>query len=224
VGFAKANNQAIREKVTQPYIWLLNSDTETGTQSLEQLYQYIISHPQVGALSPQLVYPTRAYQSVGGYFPSISNIFFYLIPITVLFPKILRYKMKSIALFPQRIPSSGLSLDYVTGAASLLRKQTLDQVGLLAEDYFMYFEETDLCFRLRKAGWQCMAIDTNPVMHVYGGSFKTKYDSRRLSIFLQSLRIFIKKNYTGFVKYIMLCEIFCLWRVSLLIRRLKNII
>lgn len=224
VGFAKANNQAIRTVVNQPYVWLLNSDTETGEKSLEQLVAFMESHKDVGALSPQLVYPTREWQSVGGFFPSISNVFLYLIPLTFLFPKVLRRKLKSIALFPQALPKEGRELDYATGAAGLLRSEALKKVGLLGEEYFMYFEETDLCWQMKKGGWKVMAVDTDPVMHVYGGSFKTKYDPRRLGLFLNSLKTFIRKNYSGWKKPVMLAEIAVLGPLSLLLKRLKALV
>lgn len=222
VGFAKANNRAIREYSTQPYIWLLNSDTETGEKSLEELYVYMNSYTKIGALGPQLMYPTGEWQSVGGFFPTISNVFIYLIPITIFLPKKNRQRLKSIALFPQPILKDGIELDYVTGAACMLRKEALEEVGLLAEDYFMYFEETDLCFRLKKAGWIVRAIDTDPVMHVYGGSFKTKYDEKRLRLFLKGLRIFIKKYIKGLPGLVMIGEIVCLGQISLLLKRLKS--
>lgn len=224
LGFAKANNQAIRQFSTQPYIWLLNSDTETGKKSLEELFDFMTTHPKVGALGPQLVYPTRAWQSVGGYFPSISNVFMYLIPFTVILPRFIRRKLKSLVIFPQALPSDGKDLEYVTGAALFLRKQALDQVGLLCEDYFMYFEETDLCLRLKQAGWEVKVINTDPVMHVYGGSFKTKYDARRLKIFLTSLTLFVKKNCAGLKKIIILTEIIVLGPISIFLKRLKSFI
>lgn len=222
LGFAKANNQAIRQFSTQPYIWLLNSDTETGVKSLEELFDFMFSHPKVGALGPQLVYPTRELQSVGGYFPSISNVFMYLVPFTVFLPKFIRRKLKSLVIYPQALSREGREIEYVTGAALLLRKEALDQVGLLCEDYFMYFEETDLCLRMRRAGWEVKVIDTDPVMHVYGGSFKTKYDPKRLKIFLDSLKLFVKKNRTGLKKTIILAEIFLLGPISFLLKRFKD--
>ncbi|HSR89206.1 MAG TPA: glycosyltransferase family 2 protein [Candidatus Udaeobacter sp.] len=224
LGFAKANNQAIRQFVTQPYVWLLNSDTETGEKSLEELYDFMVANPKVAALGPQLVYPTRELQPVGGYFPSIANVFMYLIPFVIFLPKFLRRKLKTIVIFPQLLPKESREIDYVTGAAMFLRKEALDKVGLLCEDYFMYFEETDLCLRLKQAGWEIKVVDTDPVMHVYGGSFKTKYDPKRLKIFLTSLKLFVEKNCTGFKKIMILAEIIILGPVSLLLKRFKSFV
>lgn len=224
LGYAGSNNRAMREFVTQPYVWLLSSDTETGARSLEQLYQYMESRPEVAAVGPQLVYPNGSLQSVGGFFPTPSNVFFYLLPVTKLLPPVIRRKLKQIGLFPQAIPANGLELDYVTGAAIFLRKKALDAVGLMSEDFYMYFEDTDLCLRLRRAGWKCVVINSDPVMHVYGGSFKTRYNKRRLKITLESLALFIKKHYSGWRRYAMLLEVRLLGPVSLLIKRLKNIL
>ena len=223
IGYAGSNNRAIREFSTQPYLWLLSSDTETGSRSLEQLYQYLEDRPEVGAVGPQLVYPDHSLQSVGGFFPTPLNTFFYLLPITKLFPVSLRRRLKQIGLFPQLIPDTGLELDYVTGAAILLRKKALDQVGLMSEDFYMYFEDTDLCLRLRRANWKCVVVNSDPVMHVYGGSFKTRYDNRRLKLTLDSMLLFIKKYYSGWKRVVMIVEVLALGPISLLIKRLKNI-
>jgi GT2 family glycosyltransferase len=222
LGFAKGNNRAIKEAATQPFVWLLNSDTETGNRTLEQLFAYMEAHPEIGALGPQLIYPDNRLQSVGGYFPSILNVFYYLFPFLYFLPQAWRAHFKSIALFPQSIPERGLDLEYVTGAALLLRRTALDQVGLMSEDYFMYFEETDMCWRMKKAGWKIRAIPTDPVVHVYGGSFKSTYDKKRLKLFQESLAIFVKKNFSGMKKNIILLELFCFGNISILLKKFKR--
>lgn len=222
LGFAKGNNRAIKEVATQPFVWLLNSDTETGNRTLEQLVAYMEAHPEIGALGPQLIYPDNRLQSVGGYFPSILNVFYYLFPFLYFLPQAWRAHFKSIALFPQSIPERGLDLEYVTGAALLLRRTALDQVGLMSEDYFMYFEETDMCWRMKKAGWKIRAIPTDPVVHVYGGSFKSTYDKKRLKLFQESLAIFVKKNFSGMKKNIILLELFCFGNISILLKKFKR--
>lgn len=222
LGFAKGNNKGISEAATQPYVWLLNSDTETGKNTLEELVAYMEKHPDVGALGPQMMYPDKSLQSVGGYFPSIFNVFYYLFPVAYFLPISWRVRLKSIALFPQPIPQNGLDVDYVTGAAVLLRRAALDQVGLMSEDYFMYFEETDMCWRMKKAGWKMRVISTEPVMHVYGGSFKSKYDKKRLTLFQESLAIFVKKNFSGLTKNLILLELWCFGALSIFLKKFKK--
>lgn len=221
LGFAGGNNLGIKQS-TQPYIWFLNSDTETGKQSMEQMYTYLEHNKNIGAVGPQLVYPNGELQSTGGFFPTVCNVFYYLFPFTFFLSKTLRAQMHSIALFPQEVGEAGLPLDYVTGAAIMVRKSVIDQIGGMPEEYFMYFEETDWCFQMRKAGFELKVINTEPVMHVYGGSFKTKYDTRRLTMFLNSLKKFVKKNYTGYKKIMILAEVTLFGRISIVLKLLKS--
>lgn len=222
VGFAKGNNIGIRQFANQPYIWLLNSDTETSNNTLEELVAYMENNPQVGVVGPQMIYPNKELQSVGGFFPSIINVFYYFFPFVFFLPKLWRRKLKSMAIFPQPIPANGLDLDYITGAAALLRRAAAEQVGFMPSDYFMYFEETDMCWQIKKAGWKIRAINVEPVMHVYGGSFKTKYDPRRLELFQESLVKFVVKNYVGWNKKIILAEVFLFAKVSFFLKKIKS--
>ncbi|MFA6105030.1 MAG: glycosyltransferase family 2 protein [Patescibacteria group bacterium] len=221
-GFAKANNQAIQIS-TQPYIWLLNSDTETGVKSLMNLYDFMAANDRVGALGPSLVYPDRSRQSIGGYFPTFLNVLGYLFPIGYLVPEVFKKKMKRIALYPQQLPTKGKILDYVTGAACFLRKKALDQCGLLGEEYFMYFEETDLCWRLKKNGWKILAIETDPVMHIYGGSFKTKRDLNRLAVFLNSLIKFVTKNYPWYRAFPIVLMVSLFGKISVYLKSIRSL-
>lgn len=222
LGFAKANNLAIKEFAKEPFIWLLNSDTRAGNKTLGQLYDFMVNNPKIGAVEPSLVYPDGSMQSVGGYFPGILNTLLYLLPFTYLLPFGIKKRLKTIAFLPQSIPDNGIKLDYLTGAAIFLRRNILDEVGLLGEDYFMYFEETDLCWRIKRAGFDLMAIKTDPVMHVYGGSYKSKTDQKRLQIFLKSLQIFVNKNYFGIKKYLILVEVYLFGQFSIFIKGLKK--
>lgn len=222
LGFAKANNLAIKEYVKEPFIWLLNSDTKAGNKTLEQLYDFMVNNPKIGAVEPSLVYPDGSNQSVGGYFPGILNTLLYLLPFTYFAPFGIKKRLKTIAFLPQPISDVGVKLDYLTGAALFLRKEVLDKAGLLGEEYFMYFEETDLCWRIKRAGFDVVAIKTEPVMHIYGGSYKSKTDPERLKIFLQSLSLFVRKNYSGVKKYFILGEVYLFGKLSIFIKGLKK--
>jgi len=220
VGFAKANNQALKIAKGK-YAWLLNSDTEIGAKVLSQLVDFMESNISVAAVSPQLVYPDGKWQSVGGFFPKFGNVFLYMFPFHGLLSITARKKLKLISIFPQKV-SGKINLDYVTGAAMFLRMSSLEKTGLLGEEYFMYFEETDLCWRLRKNGWGIFGIETDPVVHVYGGSFKKKTDTKRLRLFADSLKIFVKKNYYGFERLVILLEIKIFFNISIFVKNLKS--
>lgn len=222
LGFARANNLALSKVAQEKYVWLLNSDTETDPRTLEQLFNYMENYPQTAGIVPQLVYPDGSWQSVGGYFPNWRNVLYYLLPLGYFLPKKIKMNLKSIALYPQEVPEAGVDLDYITGAAAFFRKSSLDQVGFLGEEYFMYFEETDLCWRLRQAGLELRAIKTDQVMHVYGGSFKKKHDPKRLRIFLESLEIFVRKNYPKWQVLVIVLEVKLFGGLSITLKSLKK--
>ncbi|MEI8361149.1 MAG: glycosyltransferase family 2 protein [bacterium] len=222
IGFARANNLAIRDLAKEEFIWLLNSDTEVGKNSLVDALTYLEANTAIAGVEPTLVYPNGSLQSVGGYFPNILNVFYYLVPVGYLLPISLKQRLKSIALFPQSISAAGIELDYITGAAAIFRREVLDQVGLLGAEYFMYFEETDLCYRIARAGYKLMGIKTDPVMHVYGGSFKGKADDKRLRMFLSSLELFVKKNYSKWYAQIIILEIRLFGELSIFLKGLRQ--
>lgn len=220
-GFAKANNYALSLLTTETYAWLVNSDTEVHKDTLGVLYAYAEAHPNVGMVGPTMVYPDGSLQSVGGYFPSVINVFRYLVPFGVIFPPRIRGTFHDIALFPQPIFGEK-KVDYVTGAACLLRRSALEKAGVLGEQYFMYFEETDLAWRLKKQGYVVLALRTPPVMHVYGGSYKRAHDKKRLEQFLESLVVFVKTNYTGVRRIAILFLVRLFGSFSIMLRSLKQ--
>lgn len=221
-GFAKANNLAIREHVHHPFVWLLNSDTETGKSTLQELYEYMEKHPTVAGVGPQLVYPDGSLQSVGGGFPRFWNVLLYSLPVLWWLPQTLRRSLNTIAWLPQSLPKEGKRIDYATGASLMLRKSALDHVGLLGDQYFMYFEETDLCYRLWKARYEVHVVDTDPVMHVYGGSFKRKHDPKRLQYFIESLVLFVRTYYKGIQKWSVLLLVWTLAPLSIRLKSLRS--
>lgn len=221
-GFAKANNQAIKIAAGE-FVWLLNSDTEAGADSLAEtiVRSRIAEDETVAAAIPQLTYPDGSWQSVGGSFPSPMNVLLYFFPLHNILPVGWRRHLPLLAAYPQEIPAAGREFDYLTGAAILLKKSALERVGLLAEEYFMYFEETDLCWRLKRAGYKLIAVGSDPIRHVYGGSFRSKLDLKRLKMFRGSLELFVEKNYGGALRVVLLWEIKLLAPLSFWLKGLK---
>ncbi len=218
LGFGKANNRALQNCLDETYGWLVNSDTEVHEETLQSLVGYLDNHPKVAMVGPQMVYPDGTLQSVGGYFPTFFNVLRYLLPVTSFLPSRVRAWFHDMAVFPQTIPPDGLPVDYATGAACLLRMSALKEVGFLGEEYFMYFEETDLAWRLKRKGFDVRVIATPPVMHVYGGSYTRTHDAERLKHFLLSLSLFVRKQYTGLRKFSLLALITLFGRVSVFIK------
>jgi N-acetylglucosaminyl-diphospho-decaprenol L-rhamnosyltransferase len=160
VGFAQANNQAIRES-TGHYVLLLNPDTEVLSGALETLGRFIDVHPQAGAAGARLLNPDGTLQPSCHPAPTLSRELWRLFHLDALWP----YACYPMAGWDLNTPRE---VDMVPGACLILSRDALDQVGLLDEDYFIYSEEVDLCYRLRQAGWRLYWLPQAVVIH-YGG-------------------------------------------------------
>ena len=153
VGFSKGNNQGIKIAKGN-YILLLNSDTAILHSAISQSLDWLSSHPEALACTAQLLNPDKSIQPTGGFFPNILNIFTWATGLDDLpfFGYLLKpfhphtpsfYTHDSFYLHDQQ-------LDWVTGAFLLTRHSTIDDVGGLDEDYFMYGEELEWCYRAKK--------------------------------------------------------------------------
>ena len=160
VGFARANNQALVESRGE-YVLLLNSDTQLHSGALASLVSFLEEHPHVGIVGPQLVYPDGRRQFSFGRFPSLRE------QAAIAFG-LGRYVIRDD--HTARNNQSEQEVDYVSGACMLIRRTAIDVVGIMDEQFFMYCEETDWCYRMRKAGWSVCFEPAAIVMHVRGGS------------------------------------------------------
>jgi GT2 family glycosyltransferase len=159
VGFAKANNQAIRQSHDR-YVLLLNSDTEVCSGALEAMIKFMESHPRAGACGPRLLNADGTLQ------PSCHPMLtpwreFWRLAFLDRVRRLATYDMSTWDLETPR------EVEVIKGACLMLRQEALDEVGLLDERYFMYTEEMDLCHRLRKAGWKLYWVPQAEVVH-YG--------------------------------------------------------
>lgn len=164
-GFGWANNQGIRSllRSAQPpdYIQLLNPDAEVATGAVVALVEYLNANPGAGAVGSQLVDPDGTPAGSAFSFPSIRGEFSRGARTGAL-DKLLKVPPISIEA------TESMEVDWVTGGSVMFRVEALRQVGLFDEGFFLYNEEIELMWRLRKAGW---AIATDPrsrVRHVGG--------------------------------------------------------
>lgn len=161
VGFAQGNNRAI-EQATGRYILLLNPDTELKPGSLNQLYDFLESRPEVGMVGPRLLNGDGSLQPSCFKAPTLLREFWLLFHLDALFPAVSGYSVEKWAVEVSR------PVEVLKGACVLLRRSLFAQIGLLNTTYFMYSEEVDLCYRVRQAGWQIYWLPQAQVVH-YGG-------------------------------------------------------
>ena len=181
VGFARANNQAIRLSQAE-YVLLLNPDTVVHEGTLRGTLDFLDSHPEAGGAGVRML--TRE----GDPAPESRRA----VPTPwVAFLKMLgftrRYYMSHL---PWDQPGQ---IEVISGAYCMLRRKALDAVGLLDEDFFMYGEDIDLSYRLLKGGWENW-YHPSDIIHFKGESTQ-KSSFRYVHVFYQAMLIFFRKHY-----------------------------
>ena len=162
-GFTRGNNQGIRASRGR-YVLLLNPDTEVVEDALPTMVEYMDGHPGVGALGPQLRYPDGSIQSSRRRFPTLATAF---LESTILQQWLPRNRVLDRYYVNDQPDDAIQEVDWVVGACVLLRREAIEQVGLLDEGFFMYSEELDWCRRAKARGWQVVYLPTAQVVH-YG--------------------------------------------------------
>jgi hypothetical protein len=163
-GFARANNQAIRQSRGR-HVLLLNSDTEVQPGALSEMTDYLDADPKIGAAGCRLLNADGTTQrSSWNAYPTLATLAadaFYLWRIPGL-----RRSMAGHVPFPNS-PTQSVRVKHLLGACLIVRRPVLESVGLMDEGYFMYLEETDWCRRIDAAGWEIAYLPSPIVIH-YG--------------------------------------------------------
>ncbi len=190
LGFTKGNNLAIGQSEGR-YILLLNPDTEVVGDALGTMVAYMEAHPRVGALGPQLLNPDGTTQSSRRRFPTLATAF---LESTVLQPWFQGSRILERYYLLDRPDDETQPVDWVVGAALLIRREALHQVGPLDEEFFMYSEELDWCYRLKAQGWDVVYLPTAQVVHQEGRSSEQVLPARHIH-FQRSKVLFFKRYY-----------------------------
>ncbi|RME42336.1 MAG: glycosyltransferase family 2 protein [Caldilineae bacterium] len=186
-GFARANNQAIRQSKGDA-ILLLNSDTEVKAGALAALGDFLSRHPDAGAVGPQTLNPDGSLQTSCYPAPTLPRELWRLFHLDALHP----YGVYAMHQWDRRRPRE---VEVLLGACLLVRRAVVEQVGLLDEDYFMYSEEVDFCYRIRRAGWRLYWVPQAQIVH-YGGQ-STRQVAADMFLHLYSGKLmYFRKNYS----------------------------
>ena len=170
-GFAFGNNLGLVNKDADFYL-LLNSDTVVRDGAIQILLDSFKTHPSAGLVSPRLEWlDGKPQQSCFNMHTPISE--FLSAAKTGLFSKLLNQYVVAKPLDPQCSYS-----DWTSFACVMVRGEIFEQVGLLDEGYFMYFEDAEFCHRARKAGWKILNNPEAHVVHLRGGSSPVKKQTR----------------------------------------------
>jgi len=173
LGFAKGNNQAIRES-SGDFVLLLNPDTEVKPGAFLTLIDFLKSHPKAGVVAPQLLNSDGSIQRSCRAFPTFFGMLAELVGLSKMFPagskfgqRFRAYKMLDWQHDDER------QVDQPEGAALMIRREVLDKAGRLDEGYFMLFEEVDWCFTVkRNYDYEIWFTPRAQIVHHYGQSIK----------------------------------------------------
>lgn len=154
LGFAAANNQALK-KAKGEFILLLNPDTQVRSGAIGKMIDFMEKHPKVGILGPTVKVVgdgSEAYFTGGG--------------------RVQPLLATAGHLKFEKPPKEPMEVDNVTGAALMIRREVIEKIGLMPEEYFLYYEDTDWCLRAKRAGYQVVYLPEAEVWHYEGSSFR----------------------------------------------------
>jgi N-acetylglucosaminyl-diphospho-decaprenol L-rhamnosyltransferase len=191
LGYARGNNLGLAE-ATGRYLFILNPDTEIVGDTLAMMVRYLDAHLAVGALGPQLRYPDGTLQSSRRRFPSLATAFCESTLLHQWFPNNRTARRYHLADRPADVTQP---VDWLVGAALMIRREAWQQVGPLDEGFFMYFEELDWCRRCRAAGWEIHYLPAAQITHHEGKSSEQVMAAR--TIRFQSSKIHYYRKYYG---------------------------
>jgi len=184
-GFAAGCNAGI-QTASGRVLLLLNSDAQLCEGAVERCLTFLDSHPDVAMVGPQLLNPDGTKQNSVHNFPTLAAEF--------VGRSVLQFVFRG--RFPSKrwIGSEPVDVEALVGAAMFVRREIVDAVGDLSEDYFFFLEETDWCWRIRAAGWRIVHIPDAHVVHLSGASSKKKNPSLTRIEYHRSLYRFYRKQ------------------------------
>jgi GT2 family glycosyltransferase len=185
MGFAKANNQAISLSSGE-YLLLLNPDTQVKDETVVKMLSFMDAHAEAGLVGAQLLNADGSKQNSIANFPSLAT--------ELLNKSLLR------RLFPEKFPGKGrdypgpVEVDSVIGACMMVRRKAVEQMGLLDEKFFLFLEETDWCYRIKKAGWKVYHIPQAEIFHFQGKSAEAEKGKARIEYYRSRYHYFRKNR------------------------------
>jgi len=193
VGFSRANNLAISRSRSE-YVLLLNPDTRVISDAVERVMRYMEGRPEVGIAGCKVLNTDGTLQmACRRSIPTPRTAFFRLIGLSRLFPN-----SRTLAKYNLSYLNADQTCEVgaVSGAFLMIRRQTVRNIGLLDERFFMYGEELDWCLRARQAGWKVMYYPAATIIHHKGGS--TIHNTRKAAFeFYRAMYLFHRKHYAG---------------------------
>ncbi len=192
LGFAKGNNLAIK-KTRGRYILLLNPDTEILENALEKMVRFMDAHPECGIAGCKLLNADLSLQPSVRSFPTLASQVMILLKLHHLFP----YSKAMYKYLVQDFDyEKTQEVDQIMGAFMIIRREVIEKIGLLDENFWIWFEEVDFCKRAKASGWKILYTPEAKIIHHFGQSFKQILNIKKQKDFNRSLSYYFKKHGT----------------------------
>jgi N-acetylglucosaminyl-diphospho-decaprenol L-rhamnosyltransferase len=194
-GFTGGNNLMIREALasTDPpeYVLLLNADTIVQEHALDRLVEFMDSHPKAGIAGSQLLSMEGVIQASPFRFPGIMSELDRGLRLGIVSKLLSRWATTTPT------PTTIDAVEWVAGASMILRRSMLEQIGLLDDGLYTYFDDIDICLRARRAGWETWYVPKSKIIHLEGAStgVGARIVKRLPAYWFQARRRFLLKNY-----------------------------
>jgi hypothetical protein len=190
LGFAKANNLGAKA-ATGEYFLILNPDTILQEDTLEKSLQFYKSTSNIGAMTCKLILPNGKLDlACRRSFPTPSVAVYRILGLSRLFPGSRTFGKYNLTYLDE---NSTYEVDAIVGAFMLIKRDVYEKVNGFDEDYFMYGEDLDLCFRIKKAGFKIYYYPDTSIIHYKGESTK-KSSISYVNNFYGAMQVFVKKN------------------------------
>jgi len=195
-GFAYGNNLGIArayEERAPSYIYLLNPDAQVRPGAIKSLVSFLESHPDAGIAGSSFENLDGSDWPIAFRFPSLTSEMLQGAQLGFLM-RIFRRSMVA-----QQMTKNPQLIDWICGASMLIRPSVLQSIGGMDENYFLYFEETDFCYRAKAAGFATWYVPESRVMHIMGQSTtvtdQTKGSRRLPAYWFESRRRYFATSY-----------------------------
>jgi N-acetylglucosaminyl-diphospho-decaprenol L-rhamnosyltransferase len=193
-GFAASNNQAI-QKSSGRYVILLNPDTEVRQGALQHMMRVLEERSEIGVVGPKLLFPDGRLQHSAFTFPTLAMVFLDFFPLQ---DRLLDTPLNG--RYPRALYERGepFAIDHPLGAALMVRRQVIDEVGPLDERFFMYCEEIDWCMRIKEAGWEIVCCPRAEIVHYVAQSTRQFREDMYVELHKSRYRLYEKHYGSGF--------------------------
>ncbi len=191
IGFAAANNIALG-RCRGEFILLLNPDTLVQEDTMKRMTEFLQNNPDAGLAGCKILNPDGSLQlACRRTFPRPWVAFSKIVGLSALFPGSRLFGKYNLTYLD---PSQLHEVDAVSGSFMILRRKVYEDISGLDEQFFMYGEDLDWCYRIKEAGWKIFYVPSTQIIHYKGESVK-RSDIDEVKVFYQAMKIFARKHF-----------------------------